>query len=174
MTGFELAALVVAVVALLVAALAFLNVKRVRDAVRRSGRPLPASDPNNIRGPAGARAARTPSPVQQARMDRLAQRVEALEELGLTWQQSLRHVAVVRYDAFGDVAGSQSWSLAILDDAGDGVVVTAINGRDAARTYAKNVRAGQSDAALSPEELEAIGFARADGADGAESPDQPD
>lgn len=163
MTGIELAAIVVAVVALLVATSAFLNAKRVRDAVRRSGRPTMAK-------PAPAPSGQPTQPGQSARFDGLARRVEALEELGLTWQQSLRHVAVVRYDAFGDVAGSQSWSLAILDDAGDGVVVTAINGRDAARTYAKNVRAGQSDAALSPEELEAIGFARSDGAD---SPDQP-
>ncbi len=160
MTAADTTALAVAGFALLVALLAVVNVIRVRRSARRfaprSVGQVPPSDRTD--GPG------LPAGTVDDRTDELVARVEALERVGLTWQQSLRHVAVVRYDAFGDVAGAQSWSLAILDDAGDGVVVTAINGRDAARTYAKNVRAGTSDAALSPEELEAIGFARDDGA----------
>ena len=69
---------------------------------------------------------------------------------------ALRHVAVVRYDAFGDDGGRMSFSAALLDDAGDGLVVTSINGRSEARTYAKGVTAGTSDHALSPEETEAV------------------
>ena len=72
---------------------------------------------------------------------------------------ALRHVAVVRYDAFGDMGGRLSFSAALLDDAGDGLVLTSINGRSETRTYAKGVVAGESDHALSPEELEAIGYA---------------
>jgi hypothetical protein len=52
---------------------------------------------------------------------------------------ALRHLSVVRYDAFDDMGGQLSWSLALLDDAGDGVVLTSIHGRSDARTYAKNV-----------------------------------
>jgi hypothetical protein len=74
--------------------------------------------------------------------------------------QALRHVAVVRYDAFGDMGGRLSWSLALLDDGGNGVVLTSIHGRSEARTYAKNVTGWACDQALSPEEEEAISFAR--------------
>ena len=73
---------------------------------------------------------------------------------------ALRHLAVVRYDAFGDVGGHLSWSVALLDDAGHGVVLSSIHGRSEARTYAKTVTAWSSDAQLSPEESEAISHAR--------------
>jgi hypothetical protein len=73
---------------------------------------------------------------------------------------ALRHLAVVRYDAFGDLGGHLSWSLALLDDAGNGVVLTSIHGRTDARTYAKNVAAWSSQQQLSPEEEEAVAHAR--------------
>jgi hypothetical protein len=72
---------------------------------------------------------------------------------------ALRHVAVVRYDAFGDMGGRMSFSAALLDDAGDGLVLTSINGRSETRTYAKGVKAGSSDHTLSPEEAQAIAHA---------------
>jgi hypothetical protein len=73
---------------------------------------------------------------------------------------ALRHLAVVRYDAFGDMGGHLSWSMALLDDSGNGVVLTSIHGRSDARTYAKNVSDWSCDQQLSPEEEEAIKFAR--------------
>jgi len=73
---------------------------------------------------------------------------------------ALRHLAVVRYDAFGDMGGRLSWSLALLDDGGNGVVLTSIHGRSEARTYAKNVTAWVCDQPTSPEEDEALGFAK--------------
>jgi hypothetical protein len=72
---------------------------------------------------------------------------------------ALRHVAVVRYDAFGDMGGRLSFSAALLDDAGDGLVLTSINGRSETRTYAKGVKGGASDHSLSPEEEQAIAYA---------------
>ncbi|MCW2614059.1 MAG: hypothetical protein JWN08_1053 [Frankiales bacterium] len=69
---------------------------------------------------------------------------------------ALRHVAVVRYDAFGDMGGMLSFSAALLDDQGNGLVLTSINGRSETRTYAKGVQDGGSDQALSPEEQEAV------------------
>ena len=74
---------------------------------------------------------------------------------------ALRHLAVVRYDAFDDMGGHLSWSLALLDDSGDGVVLTSIHGRSDARTYAKNVTAWRSEQQLSPEEQDAISGAKA-------------
>jgi hypothetical protein len=73
---------------------------------------------------------------------------------------ALRHLAVVRYDAFGDMGGHLSWSMALLDDGGNGVVLTSIHGRSDARTYAKNVADWSCEQQLSPEEEEAIKFAR--------------
>ena len=72
---------------------------------------------------------------------------------------TIRHVSVVRYDAFQDMGGRMSFSAAILDDAGDGLVISSINGRSETRTYAKGVKAGGSELALSPEEQEAISSA---------------
>jgi hypothetical protein len=73
---------------------------------------------------------------------------------------ALRHLGIVRYDAFGDVGGRLSWSVALLDDRGDGVVLTAIHGRSEARSYAKSIAAWTCDQPLSPEEQEAVGAAR--------------
>jgi hypothetical protein len=87
----------------------------------------------------------------------LRQEVAALKrEAG----DALRHLAVVRYDAFGDMGGHLSWSLALLDDGGHGVVVTSIHGRSEARTYAKNIVAWSCEQQLSPEEEEAVSHAR--------------
>jgi Protein of unknown function (DUF4446) len=72
---------------------------------------------------------------------------------------ALRHVAVVRYDAFGDMGGRLSFTAALLDDSGDGLVITSINGRTESRAYAKGVKEGDSDQLLSPEELQAIALA---------------
>lgn len=77
---------------------------------------------------------------------------------------AIRHVAVVRYDAFDDVGGRLSWSAAMLDDDGSGLVLSSIASRTETRTYAKGVRRGNSTVALSPEERQvlaaAIGAAR--------------
>lgn len=75
--------------------------------------------------------------------------------------RSLRHLAVVRYDAFEEMGGRLSWSLALLDDQGDGVVLTAIRGRSEARTYAKSLADWRSEQELSPEEAEAVDRAKA-------------
>jgi len=69
---------------------------------------------------------------------------------------TVRHVGLIRYDAFEDVGGRLSFSCAMLDDHGDGVVVTSINGRQDTRVYAKPVARGQSAYNLSTEEEEAI------------------
>ena len=103
------------------------------------------------------RAARAPlTAVGRGGAD-LAQQVAQLRADVAT---SLRHVAVVRYDAFGDLAGRLSFSAALLDDAGDGIVLTSINGRSDTRTYAKGVSGGTSPHPLSPEEQEAVARAR--------------
>jgi Protein of unknown function (DUF4446) len=93
-----------------------------------------------------------PEDVHGLRQEVAALRAEA--------RDALRHLAVVRYDAFGDMGGHLSWSLALLDDGGNGVVLTSIHGRSEARTYAKSIGGWTSEQQLSPEELEAIEHAR--------------
>jgi len=85
----------------------------------------------------------------------------AVQSLRVDLADAIRHVAVVRYDAFNDMGGRMSFSAALLDDAGDGVVISSINGRSETRTYAKGVKGGVSEADLSPEEVQVIGYARA-------------
>ncbi|HYN66175.1 MAG TPA: DUF4446 family protein [Ornithinibacter sp.] len=74
--------------------------------------------------------------------------------------QALRHVAVVRYDAFGDMGGRLSFSAAVVDDRGDGLVFSSIHARGESRTYAKGVVGGASDHTLTPEEQQALAAAR--------------
>jgi Protein of unknown function (DUF4446) len=69
---------------------------------------------------------------------------------------TVRHVGLLRYDAFEDVGGRLSFSCALLDDKGNGVVVTSINGRQDTRVYAKPIAEGTSAYNLSTEEEEAI------------------
>ena len=69
---------------------------------------------------------------------------------------TVRNVGLLRYDAFEDVGGRLSFSCALLDDHGTGVVLTSINGRQETRVYAKPVTAGTSSYNLSTEEQEAI------------------
>ncbi len=69
---------------------------------------------------------------------------------------SITNTAVVRYDAYEDTGGQQSASFAFLDATRTGTVVTAIQGRDYARIYVKELDRGQASVALSPEEHEAV------------------
>jgi hypothetical protein len=70
--------------------------------------------------------------------------------------EAVANSAIVRYDAYEDTGGHQSASLALLDGGRSGVVVTAIQGRDYARIYMKEVDHGKPAIALSPEEQEAV------------------
>ena len=102
---------------------------------------------------------------------RLAERVAVLERatpvgeseaasLRAQVDASLSRVAVVRYDAFGDMGGRLSFSAAVLDANGDGLVLTSIHGRSESRTYAKGVAGGDSETTLTPEERQAVAAAR--------------
>jgi len=71
----------------------------------------------------------------------------------------LAHRALVRYDAYNELSGHQSLSIALLDANRSGIVLTSIHHRDSARMYAKLVTAGAAELALSPEEEEALRIA---------------
>lgn len=78
-----------------------------------------------------------------------------LDELGRALATSMRHLAVVRYDAFDDVTGRMSFTAAILDDYGDGIVITSLHSRSESRTLLKGITKGTAGG-LSPEEQQAV------------------
>jgi hypothetical protein len=100
-----------------------------------------------------------------ARIERLENAVRALHATDKRQQPQIeagiRRVSLLRYDAFEDVGGRLSFSCALLNEAGTGVVVTSINGRQETRVYAKPVERGGSTFNLSLEEEEAIRLAHA-------------
>jgi uncharacterized protein DUF4446 len=79
---------------------------------------------------------------------------------GAVDNQALRDLAIVHYDALKEMSGHRSFSLALINATGDGVVISSINGRTETRTYAKVVRNGRGVEMLSPEEDQALRAAR--------------
>ena len=92
----------------------------------------------------------------QAAGERLDARTAAVEQ---RLDGAIAHRALVRYDAYGELAGKQSISLALLDARQNGVVLSSIAHRDTARLYCKPVSAGSGEQPLSPEEAEAVRLA---------------
>jgi hypothetical protein len=96
----------------------------------------------------------------QGRIDDLHGAVDeiaaALARVDRRVDASLAKTGLVRYDAYEDAGGQQSASVALLDSARTGVVLSAIQGRDYARIYLKELDRGRASVALSPEELEAV------------------
>jgi hypothetical protein len=96
----------------------------------------------------------------QGRIDDLHRAVDevaaGLVRVDRRTDESVRNISIVRYDAWEDAGGNQSASLAVLDSQRTGVVVSAIQGRDYARIYMKELDRGRPSVALSPEEAEAV------------------
>jgi hypothetical protein len=101
----------------------------------------------------------------QARIDDLHRAVDevaaGLSRIDKRVDGCLSHTSIVRYDAYENAGGHQSASLAFLDAARSGVVVSAIQGRDYALIYVKELDRGRASVALSPEEQEAVDRAMA-------------
>ncbi|MEP6892760.1 MAG: DUF4446 family protein [Gaiellaceae bacterium] len=96
----------------------------------------------------------------QARIDDLHRAVDevaaGLSRVDRRLDGAIMNTAVVRYDAYEDTGGQQSASFAFLDSTRTGTVVTAIQGRDYARIYVKDLDRGKAAVALSPEEQQAV------------------
>lgn len=92
-----------------------------------------------------------------ARTERL---VVQLEEIDRTLMRCVQGIGLVRYSAFEDTGGDQSFSLALVDGDGDGVILSALYGRDATRVYAKPVEGWTSSRTLANEEEQALKQAR--------------
>ena len=132
---------------LVVAAIAWTRVRRLRDAQR------------TLVG--GGRKDLVEFAVSlQGRIDDLHRAVDevagGLARVDRRVDETVANTAIVRYDAYEDTGGHQSASLALLDAARTGVVITAIQGRDYARIYMKEIDRGRPAVALSPEEQQAV------------------
>jgi len=139
--------IVLAVAALAVAGIAWTRARRLRDAQR------------TLVG--GSRKDLVEFAISlQGRIDELHRAVDevaaGLARVDRRVDEAVANLAIVRYDAYEDTGGHQSASLAVLDSGRTGVVITAIQGRDYARIYMKEIDRGQPTVALSPEELQAV------------------
>ncbi len=146
-TEFDIQILTIglAAVALLLTVVVVLLVARVNRLTRLAGRPRPsAPDGVGLEGDLGE---------LRLRVDRLASEVASLRTDG---DGALRRVGVVRYDAFRDMGGHMSFSVALLDARRNGLVISILNGREGSRGYAKAVRGGKSSSPLSTEDEEAL------------------
>lgn len=115
--------------------------------LRRQLRPAPRPAPDDDRGTADRLMA-----VER----RLADLTGQVREVRDALDRTVQHVGMVRYDAFQDLGGQMSFSLALLDRRRTGVVVSVLNGRDGSRGYAKAVVGGRPTLPLSEEEAEAV------------------
>jgi hypothetical protein len=147
-----LAACALALVAILLAAVLAMRLRRLAAAQRA------------VLGESGARDLVEHAEQVGWRVEELSSRLEGLA--GITaerldaaerrLERALSHSSVVRYDAYDEMSGRQSSSIALLDDHGDGVVLSSILHREQARFYAKWVSGGNSELGISPEEQAAI------------------
>lgn len=145
--------LAVAAISLLVAVLALLQVRKARKQLvifRGTGNEVDFLE--------------TASALS-ARNEELNSKIQRLAHLLMIAQrdvsEALRHVAVVRFNAVQDMGGQFSFSAALLDDGGTGVVITSIQAHNQGRVYAKFINEGDSEHPLTPEEKQAIAAARA-------------
>ena len=95
--------------------------------------------------------------VDNKKFNKRSEKVEqGLDEIAKVTKRSFQKIAVVRYNPFRDTGGDMSFSLALLNLEGSGIVITSIHGRGADRVYAKSIEKGKSQHNLSAEEIEAI------------------
>jgi uncharacterized protein DUF4446 len=152
-----LAAAAVALVALVLAVVLAVKLRRVRTAQLAV---LGASGRDDL--VAHARHLQDAFEVLHGRVEEVAERLDVrMAEAEQRLDSAVAYRSLVRYDAYGELSGHQSTSLALLDAAGNGVVLSCIAHRDTARLYCKQVHDGHGEFELSPEEDEAIRLALA-------------
>jgi hypothetical protein len=152
-----LAAGAVALVALVLALVLAVRLRRLRADQRVV---LGASGRDDLVAHAGA--LQTAFEALHERVDEVAERLDArMAAAEERLDGAIAYRALVRYDAYGELTGHQSTSLALLDAGRSGVVLSSIANRETARLYCKQVHAGQGELELSPEEAEAVRLALA-------------
>ena len=143
----------IALAGLLIGLAAFLLVLGTRSKIRALIRPLKAighnSEDLHTAIPAISKAVES----NQMRIDGLVRNVEEITRLSLG---HFSRIGLVRYDAFDDIGGQQSYSMCLLDGDKSGVLLTYITGRNSARSYAVSVKSGVPSRKLGEEEVRAM------------------
>jgi hypothetical protein len=146
----------VALIALIFAIVLAVKLRRLRSAqsvVLGAGREDLVAHASNLQ---------TAFEALHGRVEEVAQRLdERMAAAEKRLDGAIAYRSIVRYDAYGELSGHQSTSLALLDAERNGVVLSCIAHRDHARLYSKVVRDGRGEHELSPEEDEAIRLALA-------------
>jgi Protein of unknown function (DUF4446) len=147
-----IAAAAVAAVALIGCAMLMLSVRRLRRAQRLVlGQ---RGEQDVVAHAAGMQGA---FEALRAYVDDVAARLDGrLAGTEAALRGTIAHRALVRYDAYNELSGHQSVSIALLDEEQSGIVLSCIHHRDQARVYAKQVNWGEAELELSPEEAEAV------------------
>ena len=152
-----LAGAAVAALALILALVLVFSLRRVRSAQR-----VVLGEHGRQDLVAHASALQDAFAALHARVDDVAERLDArMASAEDRLDGAIAYRALVRYDAYGEMSGHQSTSLALLDADHNGVVLSSIAHRDTARLYCKQVHAGRGEHQLSPEEEEAVRLALA-------------
>lgn len=163
-----LAAAAVAVVALLGCAALLIAVRRLR----ASQRVVLGSEQRDVI----VHAAALQQSFEELReyVGEVAERLDVrLAQAELELRGTIAHRSLVRYDAYNELSGQQSMSIALLDGTHSGIVLSCIHHRDQARVYAKQVHSGRSELELSPEEADAVRLALSPAAAGERSTEPP-
>jgi hypothetical protein len=147
-----IAAAAVALVALVASVALALSVRRLRRAQR-----LVLGDQEQRDVVAHAAGMQDAFEALRDYVEDAAQRLDGrLTDAETTLRGTIAHRALVRYDAYNELSGHQSLSIALLDEEQSGIVLSCIHHRDQARVYAKQVHGGRGELELSPEEAEAV------------------
>jgi hypothetical protein len=150
-----IAAAAVALVALLGCAALMLTVRRLRRAQR-----LVLGEHGQRDVVAHAAAMQDAFQALREYVEDVASRLDGrLAGAEFALRGAIAHRALVRYDAYNELSGRQSMSIALLDEEQSGIVLSCIHHRDQARVYAKQVHGGRGELELSPEEAEAVRLA---------------
>jgi hypothetical protein len=161
-SGLVTAALAIAVVVLIV--IAALLWRRVAALDRRIASLTSAGDGRSLESSLHATLDKVAT--LSSGVDQLRGRATVMEAVQ---KRAVQRTGLVRYNPFEDTGGNQSFAVALLDDHGDGVVISSLHARQNTRIYAKAITGGKSEAALSDEEAEALGKAMAQGTPGGKS-----
>ena len=146
-------ALILAYVALVAAYAALRTLAKLRRATRVLARGVRSEDNHaSLLEAAQANSERTEALGEE--LELLRKHLDA--DRGGAAPGALRNVALVRYDAFSEMSGRMSFSLALLDEKGDGITLSAITSTGETRVYAKGVADGKGEHELSPEEQQAV------------------
>jgi hypothetical protein len=152
-----IAAAAVALVALVLGIVLMVTVRRLRRAQR-----LLLGDTGERDLVAHAAGMQDAFEALRSHVDDAGRRLDArLLAVETALRGTFAHRALVRYDAYNELSGRQSVSIALLDDEQSGIILSCIHHRDQARVYAKHMQGGQPELELSPEEAEAVRLALA-------------